>query len=320
MRSATKRPGPRWRPPARDELKYLRRAGNRMVRARRRRRTAVRVALAATLWAVAGVALLLAFAGGARWMTSSGRLPLERVIVKGAREARESEVAALVSEWMGRNLLTIDLDAVERKVREHPWIGTQAAAGAVRIQRRLPGALVITVRERTAGGLALVGGDLWLLDTAGLPIDRHGPRYAGYDFPIVKGLDAHTTRADAGDAAGMRAALLAGVEVTRTLAEKVPAFAARVSEIDVADPHIVTLRLEDESYDLRLSREDYLKNLHNYFALGDRIKDDEQGDIEYVDLRWQDRIAVMPGTSGRAMAPGARAVTPAGRTRRNGGR
>jgi cell division septal protein FtsQ len=84
------------------------------------------------------------------------------------------------------------------------------------------------------------------------------------------------------------------VAVTRTLSEKEPAFYAQVSEIDVSEPGMIVLRLDAESYDLRLSREDYLRNLENYFALRDQIRNDDTGAIEYVDLRWQDRIAVMP--------------------------
>ena len=193
---------------------------------------------------------------------------------------------------MGRNILTIALSEIEKKVREHPWIG---ASGGVKVQRRLPGGLVITVRERAAAGCALAGGVVYLLDEKGLPIDRYGPRHAHYDFPIIKGLDG--LRAAVGKTSGaearLRAALVAGVDVTRTLAAREPAFYQQVSEIDMSDPDMVVLRLEGETYDLRLSREDCLRNLERYVALRNEMND-AGGDIEYVDLRWRDRIAVMP--------------------------
>jgi len=282
----------------RSELRYLRRDGNRMVRARRRRRTALRLSLLALLWAAGAVAAVAALGAGGRWMTSPGRFQLTHVEVRGNQEAREEEIRDLARPWMGHNLLVITLDNVERKVREHPWIGE---SGLVRISRRLPGTLLVTVGERKAGGLALLNGVAWLLDERGLPIDRFGPRYARYDFPIIKGLDAIRR-----DPARLSRELADGAAVTRALSESQPAFAAQVSEIDVSEPNMLVLRLEGESYDLRLSRQEYLKNLENYFALKDQIKG-EDGAIEYVDLRWQDRIAVMPASAAAFPAKSARA-------------
>ena len=275
-----------------DELKYLRREGNRLVRSRRRRRTAFRISALMVMWTaiVAVAAGAGVFALKLAW--SPGRFQLTQVLVKGTREAGEDEVRDLVREWMGRNILTIALSEIEKKVREHPWIG---ASGGVKVQRRLPGGLVITVRERAAAGCALAGGVVYLLDEKGLPIDRYGPRHAHYDFPIIKGLDG--LRAAVGKTSGaearLRAALVAGVDVTRTLAAREPAFYQQVSEIDMSDPDMVVLRLEGETYDLRLSREDCLRNLERYVALRNEMND-AGGDIEYVDLRWRDRIAVMP--------------------------
>lgn len=283
--------------PRGDELKYLRREGNRMVRAKRRRRTAARLSLVVLMWG-AGVALLLfTLVLGARWAISPGHFGLSTITIKGASEAIDSEIQGLIEPWRGENLLTLDLDAVERKLRTHPWIGS---SGSVRLQRRLPGSLAVTLDERKAGGLALLDGVVWLLDSNGMPLDRYGPRYARHDFPIIKGLDGLKTRATRTDtkAAGRLAqALAAGVAATRTLAAGAPDFYAEISEIDVSDPTMIVLRLDSAEYDLRLSTEDCLKNLDNYFAIRDRIKSPDGGPIEYVDLRWKDRVAVMPAST-----------------------
>ncbi|MFQ5845983.1 MAG: cell division protein FtsQ/DivIB, partial [Planctomycetota bacterium] len=148
-------------------MRYLRREGNRRVRALRRRRTALRVVLGLAVW---GAVVALAATGavrGVRWATSPGRFPLHRVEVRGVREARQGEIRELVSAWMGRNLLNVRLSEVEKSVRRHPWIGP---SGQVRIQRRLPGALQIRVRERVASGLGLVGGIMAGALPATLPV------------------------------------------------------------------------------------------------------------------------------------------------------
>ncbi len=133
-------------------------------------------------------------------------------------------------------------------------------------------------------------------DGAGLPIDLYGPRYSEYDFPIIKGVDS-LLGSDPESRHALQETLATGVDVTRTLADREPVFFDQVSEIDMSEPSMVVLRLEGEGYDLRLSRGSYLMNLDNYFALRDRIKDGDEDDIEYVDLRWQDRIAVMPAAT-----------------------
>ncbi|HET6372619.1 MAG TPA: FtsQ-type POTRA domain-containing protein [Candidatus Polarisedimenticolia bacterium] len=286
-----------------DELRYLRRDGNRMVRARRRRRTVLRAAIIVLMWGAGAAAVATAATWTVGWAMGPGQFALETVVVKGNVEALESEIDGLLQEWHGRNLLAITLTEVEKKVREHPWIGS---SGGVRIQRKLPASLLVTVRERVASGCAMVDGACYLLDEMGMPIDRYGPRYARYDFPIIKGLDRlRVARKDgSGGSAALREALLAGVRATRSLAERRPGFYDQVSEIDVSDPAMIVLRLEGEKYDLRLSREELLQNLDNYFRLRDELSNAGGAGIEYVDLRWQDRIAVMPALEVRGPASG----------------
>jgi cell division septal protein FtsQ len=271
----------------------MRRRGNRRVRAQRRRRSALRVALIAVLWSGAAITLSTAAVLGARWAARPGNFALETITIRGIHEAREAELLDLMREWKGRNLFNISLKAVEGNLREHPWVGS---TGIVRIRRSLPDGLVVTVRERTAAGLALVGGFVVLLDEHGAPIETFGPRHAAYDFPIITGVDRLVEGAKTGDRSRLREALLTGVSVTRTLAQRRPTLYDRISEINISDPSMVVLRLEDEAYDLRLSPEDCLRNLDNYFALKKRL-DDAAGSIHYVDLRWQDRITVSPAAA-----------------------
>ncbi|MFQ5701749.1 MAG: cell division protein FtsQ/DivIB [Acidobacteriota bacterium] len=288
-----KRSPSRPRMPYQDHLKYLRRRGNRLVRAQRRRRSVLRCVLFLLLWSGIAATGAAATAFGVRWITSPEHLQLRRVIVRGLEQARREEIVALVEPWLGRNVLEISLDKVEKKIREHPWVGP---TGKVRIQRRLSDALVITIEERKAAGLALVDGFIVLLDEHGLPIDRFGPRYVRYDFPIIQGLDGLVRAAKAGDGVRLKKAMRRGVDVTRTLARKVPAFYAKVSQIDVSDPSMVVLRIDGRDYDLRLSRDEYLRNLEHYFAL-EKVLEGRGDAIDYVDLRWQDRVAVSPAAT-----------------------
>ena len=272
------------------EMRYLRRDGNRRVRARRRRRTVLRMTLIISLWAAGAAGAAAGTVSGVRWVMSPERFRLVTITVKGTQEVIGSEIVDLTSDWMSSNIFNIALSSVERKVREHRWIGS---SGEVRIRRRFPDGLVVTVRERVAAGSALVNGVVYLVDEKGTLIDRFGPRYRHYDFPIIKGLERLVSDLPA-SGTDLRNSLLTGVRVTRALEEREPGLYRQVSEIDMSDRSMITLRLEGESYDLRLSREDYTRNLDLYFTLRNEIKDDDREVIEYVDLRWRDRIAVMP--------------------------
>jgi cell division septal protein FtsQ len=283
-----------------DHLRYMRRKGNRRVRARRFRRSALRATILVSLSVGAVIALFIVGLLAVRWVKSPGNLKLARLDIQGQHEGREEEIRDLVAPWMGKNLLSIDLLDLEESVRKHPWIGT---GGQVRIQRRFPNGLRITVREREAAGLALVNGAVVLVDAQGAPIDRLGPRYAEYDFPIIVGLEglvraAHDKNAVRRSAAAARLsdAMRKGVEVVAALAAHEPAFYAQISEIDMSDPGMVGLVLEGESYTLRLSREDCLRNLHNYFALRPELASADDA-VAYVDLRWENRVAVSPASA-----------------------
>jgi len=276
-----------------DHMQYMRRKGNRRVRARRFRRSALRLTTLVSLCVVAVIALFITGMLVVRWVKSPGNLQLARLEIVGLQEGREEEIRDLVTPWMGQNLLSIDLADLEESVRRHPWIGS---AGQVRIQRRFPSGLRITVRERQAAGLALVNGAVVLVDTLGSPIDRLGPRYAAYDFPIMKGLDGFVRAAQKGKPEALTDALAKGVEVTAQLAANEPSFYAQVSEIDLSDPAMVGLVIEGESYALRLSRDDCLRNLHNYFALRPELASAD-GAVAYVDLRWENRVAVSPASA-----------------------
>ncbi|HZI94638.1 MAG TPA: FtsQ-type POTRA domain-containing protein, partial [Patescibacteria group bacterium] len=104
-----------------NELRYLRRDGNRMVRARRRRRTAARMTVMTLLWVAAAFCAMVAFAFAQRWTTSPAHFRLAEVTVRGNHEASEAEIRQLAQDWMGKNIFVITLPDVEKKVREHPW-------------------------------------------------------------------------------------------------------------------------------------------------------------------------------------------------------
>jgi cell division septal protein FtsQ len=136
-------------------------------------------------------------------------------------------------------------------------------------------------------------------------IDQYGPRYADLDLPIVDGLGVTAT--ESGLAADEGRAELAA-RVIAALAAR-PAIAKRLSQIDVGDVHNVAVILNGDQAVIRLGDDQFLPRVQSYLELAPALRE-RVPDIDYVDLRFDDRIYVRPVGKG----PRTKPVATVGRT------
>jgi len=270
--------------PLEGEPRYLRPGGNREVRRRRQRRTATRAILWCLVWLVGASAAGYGFRSAWQLLTDPERFPLTRVIVSGADASVNREVEAGLHALLGRNLLTIDMATVEMEAGRHPWV-----RGAS-VRRRLPSSLLVLLKPREVAGLVLAGDGIHMVDDEGEDVGRYGPQDAWRNHPILTGL------VDAGGRA-IKARLLEGIRAARRLEAEAPEFAASLSALDLARTDRMTATLRDFQPPVYLDPEDPLRNLDRLAAVRKRL---EAGDIdtEYIDLRFKDRIVVMPIRTG----------------------
>ncbi len=138
-------------------------------------------------------------------------------------------------------------------------------------------------------------------------IDEYGPNYAQLDLPIVDGL------AD-GRAGGVPEPDPARAELaSRAIADLggKPDVLARVSQIDVHNPHDAVVALDSDTAVIHVGDERFLERLQTYFGLAEAIRA-RVPDIAYVDLRFADRVYVRPASGSRH-----RSSRPADRADRN---
>ena len=90
-----------------------------------------------------------------------------------------------------------------------------------------------------------------------------------------------------------RAAHRRGVEVLATLREVAAVWTGTVREIDLSRADRIGVMADPREPRILLDPEWVDRNLSDYLALRDEIVD-RVGPMEYVDLRWSNRIAVMP--------------------------
>jgi cell division septal protein FtsQ len=165
----------------------------------------------------------------------------------------------------------------------------------------LPGTVAVAISERQPMGIGRVGNDLYLIDDRGGIIDQFGPNYAEFDLPIIDGLAAPPR--DNGPLidevrAGFAAHVLASLQAHPNLAK-------RVSELDVRDARDAVLLLKGDTTLVRLGSEQFAERLQSYLDLAPALRERVAG-IDYVDLRFDERVYVRPQGSGSWPQPGSR--------------
>jgi len=245
--------------------------------------------VAPTLVAVRLLAAVAVLVGagwyGASVLAESGMLHVKDIRLRGNQHLSRGEVMALLSGLQGQHLIRTDLDQWRRRVEGSPWV-RQAA-----LRRVLPSTVEVVVQERTPMAIGRLKGDLYLVDEQGVVIDEYGPNYAQFDLPIVDGLAEPRAATVAVDPA--RAWLAAALLTSLT---RQPDLMRRVSQIDVANPHDAVLVLEGDRALVHLGDGQFAERLQRYLELHEALHS-RVPDIEYVDLRFEDRVYVRPGKS-----------------------
>jgi len=227
-------------------------------------------------------------AGYSRAMASE-RLKVAHVDVQGGHFLSEGEVRELLGPAVGENILSLDIDALKGRLRASPWVADAT------VRRSLPDTLQVEIRERVPLALAEADG-LYLMDEEGTLIDLYGPRTAGFDLPIVRGLAGSTgdARRDRAQRAGALLSDLGELE-------------SEVSEVRVEDSGDLRVVLRGKGEVLKLGAPPYRKRFESFLGLRGELAERAPG-AEYFDLRFRDRIyAKQPA----AATPVAAAKAPA---------
>jgi len=238
---------------------------------------------------VSVVTAFLLYAGyrGVDVLLATDALTVTRITVSGNTKLSRGEVVSLLDGMRGRNMVFLDLEDWRQKLTTSPWVADAA------LRRVLPGTVDVMISERQPMGIARIGDALYLIDQRGAIIDEFGPNYADVDLPIVDGLSVPPN--DGGplideDRAALAARLLASVRDH-------PGLAKRVSQIDVTDVRDVVVILKGDTAMVRVGDDRFAERLQSYVDLSPALRE-RVPDIDYVDLRFDERVYVRPQGSG----------------------
>jgi cell division septal protein FtsQ len=219
-------------------------------------------------------------------VASASTLQVRRIVVHGNVRLSSGEVQALVDGLRGTNILAADLNAYRRKLLDSPWVSDVA------LRRVLPSTVEVFVSERQPMGLSRIGSQVYLVDRTGTVIDEYGPQYAEFDLPIIDGLVRPPSSGQ--PSIDERRADLAG-RVIEALAPRHD-LARRLSQIDVADLHDAVVLLDDDPALLHVGEERFLERLQSYVDVAEALRE-RVADIDYVDLRFGERLYVRPASA-----------------------
>jgi cell division septal protein FtsQ len=234
-------------------------------------------------WGIALVVVAYTGYRGTSLVLDAAGLQVRTITVHGNVRLSSGEVQAIVDGLRGTNILTADLPGYRKRLMESPWVADVA------LRRVLPSTVEVFVSERRPMGLCRLGASLYLIDPHWTLIDEFGPQYAEFDLPIIDGLvgSPNTGRPSIDEA---RAELAA--RVIEALAARKD-IAQRISQIDVRDAHDAVVLLQDDPALLHLGEEKFLERVQSYVDLAPALRKTVP-DIDYVDLRFDERLYVRP--------------------------
>jgi cell division septal protein FtsQ len=236
-------------------------------------------------WGLAALVVLYTGYRGTTLVLHASGLQVRRITVHGNVRLSSGEVRAIVDGLRGASILTVDLPGYRRRLMESPWVADVA------LRRVLPATVEVFVSERRPMGLCRMGSTLYLVDPHGTLIDEFGPQYAEFDLPIIDGLvRAPATGRPSIDE--VRAELAGRVIDALSVRKDI---ARRISQIDVRDAHDAVVLLQDDAALLHLGEDRFLERVQSYVDLAPTLRKSVPN-IDYVDLRFDERLYVRPAS------------------------
>ena len=241
--------------------------------------TVLRVAFGLVFFAVGGYLL-------SQEVAHARALRVDRITVRGNDRLPTGAVLALLEGLRGEHVLRVDLERWRHRLLSSPWVEQVA------LRRVLPSTIEVFIRERQPLAIGRVRGDLFLVDASGRVIDDYGPNYAAFDLPIVDGLAPASGATDDGRAA-LAGRIIGALHRNETLYRK-------VSQIDVSNDRDAVVILDGDPALLHVGDDQFVERLQSYVDLAPVLRG-QVPEIEYVDLRFDNRVYVKPsGARGKA--------------------
>ena len=261
------------------DQKYWRRKANKRVRKQRLTRKLVGWSGIVLANAVIAGGIVFAALEASTKLLGGPEFAIEAFRVERTHRASRSGIEEQLNRrFADRNIFSVNLYEIERAATLDPWVR------AASVKRVLPGTIRVRVIERSPVAVALIEGVAHLVDREGYVIGLTGT--AADNLPVIGGLQGL-------EGAALAAELRRGVLLIERLSIRAPEFARSLSELDFSEPSRVAVRTTSGGPRLLLDPDMIERNVTRWLDLGRAIRN-RAGTLDYVDLRWSQRIVVKP--------------------------
>jgi cell division protein FtsQ len=233
--------------------------------------------------------ILLAILGAGGWfagmpaldrVTSLPVFTVVHVAVEGVVHLDRSRIIETAGIVPGVNIFRVDLKRASDRLMK------AFAAEDFTLYRRLPGTIVIKVRERTP--VALINeGKLIGIDASGVLLPHIGADMAE-SLPIITGIGADPKSLAEPSA---KARILAGLKLLDEITRQSPGVEKRISEINVSSLSGMGINLIDTGLEVIIGENGWSKKIPNLERVIGQVTG-RMDSVKIVDMRFDDRVIV----------------------------
>lgn len=216
--------------------------------------------------------VLLAMAGGAVYTVRGSLFPLREVAFIGNKHLADEELSALLDIEEGAGMLVLSLRELNETLTDSPWVKE------ARLRKEFPGRLVVMLKEAVPLALLSTKKGVFLIDEKGEVLERVENRSVRF-LPLIS---VEPKR---------RELYYEALTLARTL--RMRGLTEGRVEIKGLDGGLEDLAVTINGLLVKIGQGEYEEKLKRLFELEQEIKRREI-DVEYVDLRFANRVVVKP--------------------------
>ncbi len=215
---------------------------------------------------------------GYQYATHAFRFNIISIVIKGNHFASAKSISHLIDTLRGKNIFSIKLSDIQRRVESHPWVNRIA------VRRLLPSTIEVEVYEERPVAVVNYRGQAYLISNGGRFIDRYGPPYHHLFFPVISGRQDLLPHQ-------WKRGVMESLQFINLLARREPRLLSEVTVIEISESPSLQALFKGCPVPIKLVADDFLANWQNLSLVMADIRGGYEN-IEYIDLRFADQIIV----------------------------
>jgi cell division septal protein FtsQ len=200
---------------------------------------------------------------------------VKKFVIACRQEFIGRDVRALLDASKFRNLLLLDIGSLQDRIEAHRWVKE------ARLRKVFPSTLKVEITERAPAAVLRVGESFLLIDRDGVRLEQLASREDA-SLPLL--IDSSSFRDGYQDKLAL---------AWKCLDDLTPDERLEVDTLDLSEPGSVSLYLMGQSTRLVLGGERF-SGRFSFIRSYQETLEAQNGPIEYIDLRFDDRIIFKP--------------------------